>query len=211
MLKSQIIISFNAFKTLNKIPCGGIEIIYRIFYGKDFLMKSIYRLLAAFSALAFCLSLSACGGTPTLPQDVVSAISSAEIGLPMGMLYHSDAPIGSDEYLPRELLSATYSIPLDYNGIEKAAIRLSGNGHPCEFAVFLCKDGRIADDISLFFTERIRSLSSNALFSSDLCNMMPDEYKTYIENAQICVSGRYVALIISSDPAKAKRTFLQAL
>ena len=77
-------------------------------------------------------------------------------------------------------------------------------------AVTCCDfDGKLV--YHLFCNQRIRSLMQNASLSAPLCNMSAAEYKEYISGAFVTVSGRYVALIISSDPDSARRTFIKAL
>ena len=174
-------------------------------------MKKALRAVLILLTVIICLLAASCGKVPPSPQSIVTAICSAEAPLPVGRLYYSDAPEGSEEYLPFELLSDAYGVPFDYDGIEKAAVRLSANGHPAETAVFLCKNGNAAEDVALFCRSRISTLSRNALFSSKACGMALEEYESYLASASVTVSGRYVCLIISSDPAEARRAFLGAL
>ena len=174
-------------------------------------MKRFIILTAYLLIVAIVLLLVSCKRSLASPEDAVRAMCDAEAMLPAGVLYHSNAPDGSEGYLPAKLLDAAYGIPTDYEGIEKAAVRLSGGGHPCEFAVFLCKDSNSAEDIALFCKNRIGSLSLNASFSSNLADMSKEEYDGYLSSATVVISGRYVALIISSDVHSAKRAFFKAI
>ena len=174
-------------------------------------MKQFIMLVAYLLTIATVLVIVSCRSVPTAPDGAVRAICAAEAMLPAGQLYHSDAPEGSPEYLPPALLATAYGIPDGYGGIEKAAVRLSGNGHPCEFAVFLCKDADTAEDVSLFCKNRLRSLSLNASFSANEIGMSREEYDAYLSSAAIIISGRYVAFIISSDVPAARRAFIKAI
>ena len=161
--------------------------------------------------VAIVITFSSCSSRPTSPQSIIRHLCESEVGLPSGSLYFSDAAEGSAKSLEKELLAVAYGIPIDFDGIESAAIWLSSVRHPCEFAIFLCKDANAAEDISLFCNQRIRSLMQNASLSAPLCNMSTAEYREYISGAFVTVSGRYVALIISSDPDSARRAFIKAL
>lgn len=162
------------------------------------------------AALFLCLSLCDC--TPhRLPNDIVSEICLAEADIPSGTVYFSEAPEGSDGYLTAELLFTAYGIPKSFDGIESAAVRLSNSGHPFEIAVFLCMDANSAEDIALFCRSRIKTLLRNSLFTSKQCGMSKEEYESYLSEASVTVSGRYVALIVSSDPKHAKRIFINAV
>lgn len=174
-------------------------------------MKQFIMLVAYLLTVAIVLLTVSCKSAPASPESAVRAMCAAEAMLPAGQIYHSDAPEGSPEYLPPELLASAYGIPKDYAGIEKAAVRLSGNGHPSEFAVFLCKDANTAEDVALFCRNRIASLALNSSFSSKLAEMSKEEYDGYLSSATVAISGRYVAFIISSDVPTAKKAFLKAI
>lgn len=154
--------------------------------------------------------LASCGKIYASPAVIIDALCSLEAGLPAGTVYFSEADEGSKGYLPPEMLSVTYGVPESFDGIEKAAVRPSGTGHPCEFAVFLCTDPNAAEDVALFCTQRIESLLKNARAAAALCNMSYEDYTEYVKGATVTVSGRYVALIISSDPKEAGRAFIRA-
>lgn len=154
------------------------------------------------------LTSSSCAGLPTPPKDIIDTLClGAE--LPSGTVYFTEA--GDGYVLMRELLAVTYGIPLDFDGIESAAVRLSSFKHPCEIAVFLCKSARAVEDISLFCSGRIRSLLDNASASSSLCEMSYEEYVSYVNGGLVVVSGRYVALIIAPDVQRLKRTFIRSV
>ena len=173
-------------------------------------MKRFIMFVAYMLAVAAVILFASCKRITAAPDVAVRAMCAAEIALPAGNLYYTDAAEGSESYLPTALLTA-YGIPSEFNGIEKAAIRLSSGGHPTEFAVFLCKDADSTEDVSLFCQNRIRSLSLNAAFSSEQADMSRDEYDGYISSSRVVISGRYVALIISSDPDTAKKAFLRSI
>ena len=174
-------------------------------------MKRFAFLAAYILILTAVILFASCKRIITSPESIVGAMCTAEAMLPAGTLYYSDAPEGSDNYMPSALLSAAYGIPDGYEGIERAAIRLSGGGHPTEFAVFLCKNANASEDVALFCKNRLSSLSLNASFSAKLAGMTKEEYDGYLSSATVVISGRYVAFIISSDPTTAKRAFLKAI
>lgn len=169
----------------------------------------VFRITAALVAiLQVTVSFLSCTGKEKpLPVDIVRALVDAEVCLPSGALYFSEAPIGSPEYLPTELLLSAYGLGIDLDEIESAAIRLSSGGHPCEFSVFLCKSSNAALDNAMFFRQRLDDLKKSASISSKKCGMTKDEYLEYLSDALIITSGRYVALIISSDHPYAERIF----
>ena len=174
-------------------------------------MKHFIMLIAYILTVAAVLAIVSCKSTPPAPMAVIEALCAAEAMLPAGTAYSSDAPKGDKEYLPPALLFSAYGIPDGYVGIEKAAVRLSGNGHPTEFAVFLCKDAEYAEDVALFCKNRLNALSLNSAFSSDLAGISKEDYDRYLSSAAVIISGRYVALIISSDVPAAKRALIKAL
>lgn len=162
------------------------------------------------SALILLLTLYSCA-PPRSPESIVNEICLAEAGIPGGTIYYSDAPEGSGSFLPPELLSSAFEVPFNFDGIESAAIRLSDSGHPFEVAVFLCKDADSAEDVALFCRSRLRMLLRNSLFTSEQCGMSKEEYESYLSGASVTISGRHVALIISSDPKQTRRTFIKAI
>ena len=161
-------------------------------------------------ALIFSIMLQSCSANPS-PHDIVSALSANETSLPPGRIYYSEANEGSDGYLPSSLLSAVYGIPDGFGGIQSCAIRLSSFFHPCEFAVFLCDSPNTAHSVATFCRQRLDTLKRSALSSSSMCGMTAEEYLSYLENAVVLISGRYVSLIISSTPTSAKKAFCMAL
>ena len=169
-------------------------------------MKKILLILRA-----ILIALTSCSVKSVSPKDVILGLCDAEAGLPSGNIYSTDAEQGSPDFLRPELLAVTYGIPLDFDGVESAAIWLSGVKHPTEFAVFLCKDANAAEDVSLFCNQRLRDLQTNAHLSAPLCEMSEEKYKEYVSSALVTISGRYVALIISSDPRAARRAFVNAV
>ncbi len=169
-------------------------------------MKKILLIL-----IAILIALPSCSVKSVSPKNVVERLCDAEAGLAAGTVYSTDADEGSPHFLRRELLAVTYGIPLNFDGIESGAIWLSGFRHPCEFAVFLCKDANAAEDISLFFNQRIKTLKKNVHVSAPMCKLTAEEYTNYVSGATVTVSGRYVALIISSDPRTARHAFLKTV
>ena len=161
--------------------------------------------------IVIAMLFSSCTARNTTTKDIINQLCSAEAGLPSGAVYFSGSDPGKAEFLRKEMLATTFGIPLDFDGIESSAIWLSGFRHPCEFAVFLCKDANSAEDVALFCNQRIKFLLQNAYSSASLCGMSVYDYKAYISGAIVTISGRYVALIISSDPERARKEFIKAV
>lgn len=145
------------------------------------------------------------------PINIVKALCDSEIRLPIGELYFSEAPEGSDSFLSKELLFVSFGIPLEFCSIEKAALRFSVIGKPCEFAVFLCQSDNAAEDVALFCRQRIALLKRNSHAAAAAYDMTYNEYMAYLLDARVVTSGRYVALIISSDPSNAEQIFRRAI
>lgn len=162
-------------------------------------------------ALALLLSSISCAAQGADPFDAVMTLTEKEISLPVGRIYHSSAPEGSDSHLSDEMLSSVYGIPDGYDGIVSAAVRLSSFSHPCELAVFLCKNTDCAEDVALFFRERVDTLTREADYAARFCGLSTEEYLEYVRNAAVIISGRYVALIISSDAAAARKLLYSIL
>ena len=167
-------------------------------------MKRFFALLLSVS---ITLTLVACREKSSTP-DIISAIIDAEIGAPSGMLYRLSASEGEIDYASDTMLKNTYGFDRSLKGLEDGAFWISGGFHPFEAAVFLCRDYRSAEDIALHLKNRLRSLQSNVYEASAFCKMTPEEYKSYVDNGMVLISGDHVSLVISSDPKTAKRAFL---
>lgn len=171
--------------------------------------------LRRFACLIICLSallpsLSDCAAK-TAPEEVVSALCENEIGLGGGKIYYFSAPEGDEGYLPDDMLLSLYGFDRGLSGLSDGAIYLSGFYHPCEFAVFVCESTSAAEDVALCLRNRIDTLRKSTVVAAPFCDMTIEEYRSYIESAAVLISGRYVALIISSDATSAKRAFYRAV
>ncbi len=158
--------------------------------------------------VAIVLTSTSCSGTPTFPKDIVDSLCLGG-ELPVGAVYFTEA--GNGYTLTPKLLAISYGIPLDFDGIESAAVRFSSFKHPCEIAVFLCKSAHAVEDVTLFCSGRIKSLLKNSSSSSALCGMSNEDYISFVSGGIVVVSGRYVALIIAPDAQKLKRTFIRSV
>ena len=168
------------------------------------------RLSAILLLAVMLVMLPSCGNSPP-PSEIVNALYENELSPPPGVTLISDAREGSPEYLSPELLRSAYGIDRTRIGIISAAVRLSSFGSPCEFAVFFCNSRSAAEDVALFCRGRIDSLIRNAAGASSFSGIPLSDYLDYLNNAAVIISGRYVALIISSDTAAAKRTLYKLL
>ena len=177
-----------------------------------YMTKHKARPIALFTAIAVLSSLfAACTKPKASPEDILNLLTNEEAQLPTGRIYSSEAPEGSDGFLSEDILTVSYGFPESFDGLSSAAIRLSSYFHPCEFAVFLCKSANDAEDVALFCRNRIDTLRKYTSSSAELCSMSTEEYSRYINNAAVVISGRYVALIISSDTRALKRLFLRSV
>jgi len=171
-------------------------------------MKKLLSLLMVLPLLLMSIS---CSRKEVTPTELVLALSGIELPLPDGQVYRTDAAEGDQAYLPWEMLTAAYGFPSEYDGIISAAIWLSTFCHPCEFAVFHCKTDKSAEDVALFCRVRTDILKSSAAEAASFCGLSADEYLGYVNNAAVIISGRYVALIISSDIQAAKKLLFSSL
>ena len=163
-------------------------------------------------AIAMLSSLFAsCTKQKASTDNIINLLTAEETNIPTGRIYSSEAPEGSDGFLSEDILTVAYGFPESFDGLSSAAIRLSSFFHPCEFAVFLCKSANDAEDVALFCRNRIDTLRKYTSSSAELCSMSTEEYSRYIDNAAVVISGRYVALIISSDTRAVKRLFLRSV
>lgn len=183
-------------------------IIFRRLERKKLNIRRLICLIMCLSALL--TSLSGCAAK-TAPEKVVSALCENEIGLGGGRIYYFSAHEGDEGYLPDDMLLSLYGFDRGLSGLSDGAIYLSGFYHPCEFAVFVCESTSTAEDVALCLRNRIDTLRKSAALAAPFCDMTVEEYRAYIESAAVVISGRYVALIISSDAPSAKRAFYRAV
>lgn len=165
--------------------------------------------MIAICTLCAVLLLSGCAESAT-PEDLVRALVANEIGARDGRTYYFSASEGNDAYLSDDMLLSLYGFERELSGLSDGAIYLSGSFHPCEFAVFACDSTATAEDIALYLRSRLDTLDKNAAVAAPFCDMTVEEYRAYIENAAVVISGRYVALIISSDTPSAKKAFYRS-
>ena len=169
-------------------------------------MKRFFIVFLAFSLL---LSLTACQKKRSA-ANAVSEIVDAEACRPSGQLYYLSAKEGDEGYAPDDMLLSVYGFDRSLKGLEEGAVWLSECFHPFEAAVFVCSDYRSAEDVAIHLKNRLALLQSNAAEAAELCKMKVEEYRNYVDNGIVIISGDRVALIVSSDPRTAKRAFLSA-
>ena len=169
-------------------------------------MKKFFIVLLAFSLL---LSLTACQRKRSA-ADTVTEIVNAEACRPSGQLYSFSTAEGDEGYAPNDMLLSVYGFDRSLNGLEDGAVWLSESFHPFEAAVFVCSDYRSSEDVAIHLKNRLALLQSNAAEAAEMCKMSVEEYRDYVDHGVVIISGDLVALIVSSDPRTAKRTFLSA-
>lgn len=152
------------------------------------------------------LFLSACSREQTVcPEQVLTSLTEAEIGLPAGQIYLSGADQTQESYLPPEVMAALYGQgepPWQLSLIKDYGIFLSTVQHPCEFAAFLCYSHSDTDDVAAMCQARLDALYIHYKDTS---------YETYTQNARVAIIGKYVLLIVSSDSEHALDTARRAL
>ncbi len=131
--------------------------------------------------ITLALTLSFCTEKPPTPcRDILSAIMTAEIGLPAGKIYDMRAAEGEREFLPERLLSTLYGdgkTPPMREGWLDIALFLPLSDHPCEFAVILCDSDDTARDTARLLLCRldlIRTTKGNSTTSPSHSNAKTD-------------------------------------
>lgn len=144
--------------------------------------------------LIFCLfSLSACSRHSPAPEQVLCALVEAEIGLPPGQIYLSDAEAHEGVYISDDMISSLYGngeLPWQLSLVQDYGIFLSSAQHPCEFAAFLCYSRSDTDQVATMCHARLDALRAH---------YNGTDYASYMQNARVAVVGRYVLLLVSSD------------
>ena len=173
--------------------------------------KLWFRFLISMTSILVCLSLlSSCTGDPD-PRAAVSSVLRCEPSSTSGQIYSLDSKEWEDSYLPDDMLLSIYGFDRSTVSISEGAVYLSGFCHPCEIAVFITPDTKSAEDIALYFHNRLRLLSSNAHTAAATAGMTVEEYRRYIDEAVVIIKGRAVALLISGDIAEAKKALYKVI
>ena len=157
--------------------------------------RLVCTLLSVWLICHFC----ACARTEASVAEVLDAMIGAEIGLPAGQVYLASAPESGEAYLSPDLTAALYGEgepPWQLSLVEDYGIFLSTAQHPCEFAVFLTYARSDTDDVAAMCCARLDDLR---------IHYKDTPYAAYLASARVVVSGKYVLLLISSDPDHALR------
>ena len=141
-----------------------------------------------------CLLLSVgCAPSSPSPEQVLTALIEAEIGLPPGNMYLSHAETHEAAYLSDDMICDLYGngeLPWQLSLVEDYGIFLSSAQHPCEFAVFVCYSRSDTDQVATMCHARLDALRAH---------YKGTPFASYTQNARVAVVGRYVLLLISSD------------
>ncbi len=167
--------------------------------------RRLSRLLLPLLVLA--LLLPSCSNTHASPSTLLDAICQAEASLPSGRRYLLSAPENDPLHPSPELLASLWgngSLPPAFDGVEDAAFFFSYT-HPCELAVFLCKESDRAEEVATLCTARLSHLQRYYEQTENADGL------AYIERATVRIRGRWVIFCISSDPAASLRAFRKAL
>ena len=141
--------------------------------------------------------LCSCARTEASAAQVLEALTDAEIGLPAGQMYLSSAAEESQAYLSPDLMAALYGegeLPWQLSLVEDYGIFLSTAQHPCEFAVFRTYARSDTDELAALCCARLDDLR---------VHYKDTPYAAYVQDARVVVMGKYVLLLISSDPTHA--------
>ena len=153
-----------------------------------------------------CLMLSVgCAQQSPAPEQVLTALIEAEIGLPPGNMYLSHAEAHEDSYLSDDMICDLYGngeLPWQLSLVQDYGIFLSSAQHPCEFAVFVCYSRSDTDQVATMCHARLDALRAH---------YKGTDYASYTQNARVAVIGRYVLLLISSDAEHALRAARRVL
>ena len=152
--------------------------------------RLVCTLLSVWLICHFC----ACARTEASAAEVLDAMIGAEIGLPAGQVYLASAPKESEAYLAPDLMAALYGegeLPWQLSLLEDYGLFLSTAQHPCEFAVFRVRARSDTDDVAAMCLSRLDALR---------IHYKNTQYASYTQNARVVVIGKYVLLLISSDP-----------
>lgn len=159
-----------------------------------------------FLFLIFCLfPLSACAKDSPAPEQVLSALVEAEIGLPPGQIHLASAEAHEDAYLSDDMICDLYGngeLPWQLSLVQDYGIFLSSAQHPCEFAAFLCYSHSDTDRVATMCHARLDALRAH---------YTDTDFASYTQNARVAVVGKYVLLIISSDAEHALRAARRVL
>ena len=162
--------------------------------------------------IGFCfllvVGLVGCSGRGAI-EDIAAAMTAADSSLGDVSFFSLAEEKGSVEYLSDEMLLSLYGFDRSLVGLSGGAVCLSPFYYPFEIAVFECESTLCAEDVALSFNNRIELLRKSASVAAPFCDMTADEYRAYIDDARVLISGRYVALIIASDTRAVVKEFLR--
>ena len=139
-------------------------------------------------------------------HGLLLAMQETELPLPPGRSYLRAVPTEDPRYLSDALITALLgsgAYPPEMDGVCDVAWRISYT-HPCELAVFQCRDLRSADAVAKLCLRRLDALRQH----------LPEgegEDGAYLSSARVTVRGVWVVLCVFSDPDAALRAFRRAL
>ncbi len=161
------------------------------------------KIIGYLVCLPLVFSLCSCAKQNVTVEQILLALTEAEIGLPAGQIYLSSASEEQATYLSPDLIAALYGQgepPWQLSLIEDYGLFLSTAQHPCEFAVFRCYAHSDTDEVAAMCHVRLDALR---IHYKD--TQYATQYAYYVQNARVVVIGNYVLLLISSDPEHAFR------
>ena len=156
-------------------------------------------ILLAFSTLTGC--------SHELPNtaEVLYAMTDAETCLPAGRIYLSGAPEGSENFVPDSLLLAMYGegkAPAESEGWIEFALFAPSGKHPCEMAVFLCRDNASSIDTGKMLCRRLDAIKHA---------WADTEHSAYVNDAEVVISKNFCVLIVSSDTEAVKNAAMSLI
>lgn len=162
---------------------------------------------AALLAASLLLSLFSCAYSDKIVpcEEIIEALTKAEINLPAGKIYSSSAKEGESDYIPPSLINSLFGeggrIAL-LDGWLDYAFFMPSSSHPCEFVAILCDTPSTAKDTARLLCHRLNTIKKVK------CS---EDFAAYLDSAEVTICRNYVLLIISSDTATAKKSAMTLL
>ena len=144
-------------------------------------------------------TLTGCSHTLPCTAEVLYSMTDAESGLPAGRIYLSGASESSENFVPDSLLKAMYGegkAPAESEGWIEFALFAPSGKHPCEMAVFLCRDNASSIDTGKMLCRRLDAVKHA---------WADTKYSACVNDAEVIILENFCILIVSSDVEKAKK------
>ena len=157
--------------------------------------------IALFVGIVIALSLFCSCTEKERPStlELITELTSHEVGLPAGSIYSTASGKGDDGYMSSSLIASLYgdgSIPKVCEGWIECSAFIPLSSHPCEFSVIYCSSYDVAEDTATLLSKRLLLLKKAKIGG---------EYDFELDHAKVIIFKNYAILIISSDSAAAEK------